>query len=283
MLKKFIYMFHMPLFFLVSGFCFTYHDSYKQFICKKINRILIPYLAFGVLDILPRIMLSSLVHRSGSLGYQLEKIIFYGGSYWFLYTLFIIFAIYPLVYYIYKRNLFSSLLVTGIIILFALASPDIKIFTLGNVVYHLLYFHLGCIMRLHMTELRKIIASINSCLAAMIAAFLIASSMVYVFGDIYITCIRIFFAFIGCSFCGLFTYSACFNNFWGTFGKYSLQLYLLNGFTLGVSRTIICYVLRVQNPLLIIIFNVFVDFFLSYLFVRFACVRWKFSERIMGL
>lgn len=50
----FIYTFHMPLFFIVSGYLFTpsLDNSYKQHVLKDAKRLLIPYLFFGVLSVL---------------------------------------------------------------------------------------------------------------------------------------------------------------------------------------------------------------------------------------
>lgn len=63
-LQRFIYMFHMPLFFMISGFCFSYYGDYVKFIKKKIERLLIPYLAFSFITLVPRTLFTSLVNRT---------------------------------------------------------------------------------------------------------------------------------------------------------------------------------------------------------------------------
>jgi len=45
-----IYTFHMPLFFIMSGYCFKekYLDDAKQFVMRKIKGIYVPYIAFAL-------------------------------------------------------------------------------------------------------------------------------------------------------------------------------------------------------------------------------------------
>lgn len=49
-LRKAIFTFHMPLFFLMSGYCFKekYLDDAKQFIVRKIKGIYVPFVAFSL-------------------------------------------------------------------------------------------------------------------------------------------------------------------------------------------------------------------------------------------
>ena len=44
---KFIYSFHVPLFFLVAGLTFSTHDNFIAFFKKKFFRLMIPYYAWG--------------------------------------------------------------------------------------------------------------------------------------------------------------------------------------------------------------------------------------------
>ena len=49
---NFIYSFHMPLFFILSGFTFNKTDSFTSFIIKKIKTILVPYFCFAIITYL---------------------------------------------------------------------------------------------------------------------------------------------------------------------------------------------------------------------------------------
>ena len=46
-LTNYIYSFHMPLFFFISGIFHSNYDSYKKFIIKKIKVLIIPYFTFA--------------------------------------------------------------------------------------------------------------------------------------------------------------------------------------------------------------------------------------------
>ena len=61
-IKTYIYSFHMPLFFIISGYLFNYSNlnSFKEFIYKRINGILIPYCTFSIINILGYYLLSRL-------------------------------------------------------------------------------------------------------------------------------------------------------------------------------------------------------------------------------
>ena len=51
---QFIYLFHMPLFFFLSGYCFNnqYIDDKKIFILKRIKTLYMPFISYNVLFII---------------------------------------------------------------------------------------------------------------------------------------------------------------------------------------------------------------------------------------
>lgn len=44
-----VYCFHMPLFFLISGYCLSINKTFKDFAKSKIHRLLIPYAVTAVI------------------------------------------------------------------------------------------------------------------------------------------------------------------------------------------------------------------------------------------
>ena len=62
-LVAFISAVHMPLFFVVAGFCFHQKNTYGDMVQKKIQRLLIPYTAFNLMDMCCRLAFSKLVNR----------------------------------------------------------------------------------------------------------------------------------------------------------------------------------------------------------------------------
>ena len=89
---------HLPLFFVISGFCFSYHGNYGAYVLKKIKRLMVPYFVFNLLDLLPRAMFPQFVNRSRGITESVIDMLLYGGEYWFLFALFMIFLIYPAIY-----------------------------------------------------------------------------------------------------------------------------------------------------------------------------------------
>ena len=106
-LHSWIYSFHMPLFFLISGFLYslTNSDFLKiptlKFLKKKTTRLLVPYLALGVLLFVIKFAFSGLSHASRSFSVAGFFAMFVNTGYpsstmgylWYVFTLFVIFFI----------------------------------------------------------------------------------------------------------------------------------------------------------------------------------------------
>lgn len=117
-LYKYISSFHVPLFFLISGLTFNIskYYNYKEFFLKKFKTIVIPYLIWAILFLIPYIVLGNNVAESldvnvGTSGIKQIIGIFYGNghegylkqntSLWFLTCLFTLENIY---YFIEKSK-----------------------------------------------------------------------------------------------------------------------------------------------------------------------------------
>lgn len=105
-----IYSFHMPLFFMLSGYLYskssniTNIEQYKNMIVKKLLNLGVPYIVFSVLQTLITIILSSKTNNSLNF-YDLMLIpIKPIAQFWFLYTLIAIFILVPLIELILKND-----------------------------------------------------------------------------------------------------------------------------------------------------------------------------------
>ena len=266
---------HMPLFFMISGFCFSYRGNYRDFLFKKVKRILIPYFVFNLLDLIPRTLLPQFVNRSQSLAEAVTAILLYGGELWFLYTLFIIFAFYPMIYKWQVKSTRRSLIVMASCLLLALVRIPNQAFTLYQLSGYLFFFTFGvlvktCNIKFFDGALPRKLLPVG--LAVLWLALLFSP---------WAGPLEVLVSLCGAVACCFLTRLKAFNWIFERFGKFSLQLYLLNGFLLVISRTIICRV--TMNPAAIIGFNMLADFGLSYLAIKYICNRFRFFRILMGM
>ncbi|MDP3143548.1 MAG: acyltransferase [Candidatus Omnitrophota bacterium] len=162
-IRRFIYSFHMPLFMFISGYIFSHTNilspqiDYPHFMAKKFKRLLVPYLIISSIAFFPKAVLSRFAVRPVyfNLNSYVKGIIYPVDNhikfYWFLPTLFMIFAITPLLFRILKaQKPVSILLTTGIFILLNIYGPsDVNIFGAFQVMYFLIFFWLGSLFYLH--------------------------------------------------------------------------------------------------------------------------------------
>ena len=115
-IKIYIYSFHMPLFFIISGYLFNYINiiNFKEVINKKIKALLIPYLTFSLINILGEYILSGLSFMVLKKNF-LETIKFSGiGALWFLPALFIAEFIFIFCKINISKSIYSILIFGGI-------------------------------------------------------------------------------------------------------------------------------------------------------------------------
>lgn len=152
---KWAYTFHMPLFFLISGFLFAYTNpkgavlNYKAFIIKKTKRLLVPYIFVSSIIFIIKSLLINTEQMQHPLSFSLHSyfdmlFIHSVGFTWFLPALFVTFLIFLLL-----RKLFYNkyLQYAGLIICFAfnLINPQILFFRIGDAIYYSVFFALGII------------------------------------------------------------------------------------------------------------------------------------------
>jgi len=268
---------HMPLFFLISGYCFSYKEKYKNFILKKVKRLIIPYICFNLLDMVPRALLSSLVNRPRGIGESVIDILFCGGEYWFIYALFVIFAVYPIVYKLQMKHKAFMIATELLLLALAFVGIDTPLFTLDSICKYLFFFNTGMILKHSKLNLFDIKLS-----PALVACFLSATVLwlvtLFLPFHTYLVPLTASFGIVAYYFLCSFD---VFNKAFAPFGKYSLQLYLFNGFLLVISRTLICKL--TENPFIIITFNTAVCFLISYVLIRYVFARIPIVRNLMGI
>ncbi len=267
---------HMSLFFLISGFCFSYKGDYKAYIVKRIYRLLIPYIIFNLMDMLPRQLLPALVNRPANMMDSFKEMLLYGGEYWFLYTLFIISLIYPVIHLLQRGHIAGKIIVEVAFFVLYLLEPKIPFLCLNYVLGYLFFYNTGALLREFYPGIFEWKFKANWRLPIATTLTLV----LWVWTANQQALLKIATA-AGIVTCYLLTKFPLFNKLFGRFGLYSLQLYLLNGFLLVISRTLICRF--TANPAIIICFNMLITFFLSYLFIKYFCTKFKWIRVLMGM
>ena len=281
-----IYSFHMPLFFAISGFCYSIKGTYKDYILTKAKRLIIPFLFFALADILLKVVFPSMVNRTSSINELLFKVFFYGGDYWFLYTLFFVFTIYPAIEILINKYSIPSLLI--IIAIGSLSDMLPTIFCIRSVAYYLVPFSLGyyCKSKIRKIEsishrgicLRKHKISISIC--SILALLLIG----WLHGVIDHSAINMLEGLVGITVSVVLSYciTSIFMRF-ERYSKYSLSLYLFNGYWLVLSRMLIINVLKITNPALVILFIFSICFYCSYILIHCVLSKIPIIRVIIGI
>lgn len=257
----FIYTFHMELFFVLAGV--VYHcANYGIFIKKKVKRILIPYFFFGVISLLLHAFGGAAINGVEPIGEGIRKMLFHGGNYWFLYVLFLIFAVYPWIEKIIKnRKILFALAVLLVVLDDIIQLPNL--FSFATVVYYLPYFIFGRYVSEIIGGLWKrrdrAISAVLALLLYMILDRAETSGIMEVGVTLnYVRAIAII-VFLYVIVLELHPYWNKNKAMHGLYvfltdsGRFSLQLYLFNGYLLTIIRIIICQILHITSPALIVL------------------------------
>ena len=273
-------------FFLLSGFVYKFKGSYGSYLWKKTKRILIPYLIFTLIDMIPRYFMGFLFNRQKNIWESVKDMLFFGGAKWFLYVLFIIFLIYPAIYLLHKGSKRKILLIIeAVLLVAAVIGINTDWFRIGSVVYYIFYFHTGLLIRSYYSEFKEWFDNRSAVTVILISVFtLVLWCLCITFiPEEWHRWLRIIPAFLGILTCYSLTKWFWFNKAFLRFGKYSLQIYLLNSWMLGLSRYLICSLLGVTFPPVIIVVNMLVDFGLSYLLIKYVLQRFKVFRFALGM
>lgn len=274
-IHKLIYSFHMPLFFFISGFTVKRNYNLKQFYFSKVKRLLIPYIFINIIDFILRKSFQSLVNTSKL---SLEEVFLFGGkTTWFVYTLFILLLIFPLIdKYIYKKNntiFFLFFLILLQILDFKIF--NIKLFSINKIMYYYIYFTFGYLFKNNYIEIKKYLNIKSLCILFplfLIQAYIlnILKVMIPLFG------ILIFLIFS----------EILKENKWKKFlifcGKNSLTFYLLEGFILVFVRTILVKIIPLEYNFLFVLIYFSLKIFIAYTITKYFINKNKILSFLFG-
>ena len=116
-MKRFLYQFHVPLFFFLSGLFYKADETWQVFLTKKIKRLYIPYLVanliFLILDIGLRVICGIAIIPINEIKHAIKLVLGIavtpmGGATWFLIALLKASVLFKLIDWSFKHNKFIS-------------------------------------------------------------------------------------------------------------------------------------------------------------------------------
>lgn len=165
-LKKFIYVFHMPLFFFMAGYLFIYTNEnsnikYNEFIKKKFYRLLIPYFVWNIIFIVPKFLFQSYLSDKVVLSFKDIILLFFTprlniwGHLWFLVAIFIVYLISPIFKKLIVQYKKVYIIIFIIFFIFSCFPINTDLFTLADLSKNIIFFLLGMLAFKHIDLLKK--------------------------------------------------------------------------------------------------------------------------------
>lgn len=150
-IDNFIYIFHMPLFMCLSGYLYKKYTiinskkEYIQFVKKKLINLGIPYIVFYLVYVLINMLFASSVNSKKGINDILNIFTKHIPPFWFLYALFFIFLIIPILEKIFKENK-KIIMVIAIVLHITNIYVKTNIYVIDIVSQYLVYFYFGAIL-----------------------------------------------------------------------------------------------------------------------------------------
>lgn len=154
-LRDLIYTFHMPLFVFISGYLLKFTNpnlneiNLKEFVKKKIKRLLIPYVVISTLAYIPKFILNKFAVRpvQFSLKSYIEGLVFPWDNpiifFWFLPTIFLIMLVFIFLNKMMKNKIEYIVIISLFFNLISIYFNNIKFLNISGVLNYLLFFTLG--------------------------------------------------------------------------------------------------------------------------------------------
>lgn len=211
-LHNWIYAFHMPLFFFISGYLYSLtnksFDSIgdRKFLKKKFDRLLVPYLILGVIIFAIKYCFSSLSTADRNFSTESFLYMFIApqsanstmGFLWYLITLFLVFVIVRIccALGINLKSYKTCLIISLIFWVVESLLPPIRILNISGVLWYLPFFVLGIIFQIN--DFKTFISKIGG-IALIISVLVFAIVLIFVKYEISSFIFRILAAIIGIS------------------------------------------------------------------------------------
>ncbi|NLI93439.1 MAG: acyltransferase [Peptococcaceae bacterium] len=170
---SFVYGFHMPLFFFLSGLFVENWLNKENKFHDKISTILWPYFIWSIMQGAVNVLLSGYTNNSLTWSSLFYSILFSPiGQFWYLYVLFIYFIL----YYCFKKFL-SIKIIYLVSLLFFLFNPSLNFWILDKILLNFIFFVSGSLARNKIAK--NLFLSINKLPLLIFSLIFIIANFVY--------------------------------------------------------------------------------------------------------
>jgi len=172
-IRDLCYSFHMPLFFLVSGYLYSHGKyPYPDLIAKKTKRLLYPFLSIAALFSLIKLAAGRIVALDNpvtarTVGALLtDPVHSFMPLLWYIHTLFLIFVVYPLL----RMQLNTPCILLALLLVNTVAGTDYPVF--GRVAAYMPFFVCGILLKENSGAARLVLRADRRCVYLLATAFL---------------------------------------------------------------------------------------------------------------
>lgn len=260
-----IYYFHVPLFFICSGYLyrrntvsFSFH-SHIKIIEKKFISLGIPYFTFSLITWALKNIFSSSVNTKAD-GLFTSLFVYPIAPYWFLYCLFFIFVITP-IFKTKKQNEAFFMLTISLNVISQFINIDIYI--IEKLMSNLIWFSFGIILYEINLTIKNHKNSSNLVLGIILNVLFISLSIIFSEYKVTFPCQSLIMGLTACvSYISLISYfSATINQMklLSFLSKYTMHIYLLHTICAASLRSLL-FKIGISNSIIHIIFGLLVSY-----------------------
>lgn len=296
-LKIFIYKFHMPFFMFLSGSIFYYHykntstiKEYTLFVKKKALRLMPGFIIIGFTIIFGKYIASYFLYVDNNSTDILKNIfnIFIfpsesvAGGLWYIYVLFLLFVIFQIFNYIFKKNIFSLLLLSLLLHISLYFIEITNLFMIDKIFEYSIYFNLGYLYIMYRIKILLFLKKNNILSLIIIFLFILSFNLIYILDEEISKTIIGFLSIPSLLYIIIKTKFFKVKKFFLYLSEYTYTIYLLNTILIGITKGILLKTLSWGGNDFIIMSPIFLIVGLfGPIFVHTYLIKNKYLSKIM--
>ncbi|MGY4536881.1 fucose 4-O-acetylase-like acetyltransferase [Mucilaginibacter sp. UYNi724] len=285
---NFVYSFHMPLFFILSGYFFlnSFKKDNSKFLINKAKSLLYPFVIWSLLQTLIEVLLNKFTNAKTPATALLTCLVIPRAQFWFLYALFFINCI----SFVFYKIIFRYALIFSCLFWLAMFYLNVELDPFKNIFKYLIFFNIGIFFSEWKDRFLPLITQgkwllFVILLFAAVEYFYLAeqpgltylSNILFVFTGVLGSLVVMQFANKLSNFNGF--------NVFNDLGKASIGIYLIHIIVGSGTRIALIKILKIHDPVINVILGTVLGVTISY-FVYLICMKrsylsllFKFPEK----